>query len=92
MPKIHRDIIKEVSTEMGIPIEVVHRIYTHYWKYMKNVLQSVKLRKIKDENVDNTHISVHLTKIGRIGTTPHIIRKVNKQLGISKKKKYVQDK
>ena len=86
------DIIKEVSEELGLPTEVCRLAYRSSWKFIREKIESLPLKKdLTEEEFEELRPNFNLPSLGKLFVTKqnykakkkryHIIKELQKHYG-----------
>ena len=79
------DIISKVSQEMGLLPEVVDTAYKSYWKFIKQIIQSLPLKDdISEEDFTKLRTNFNIPSLGKLTCT------FDRMMGIKKRFKYIK--
>lgn len=79
------DIIGKVSQEMNIPPEVVDAAYKSYWKFIKQIIQSLPLKdNISEEEFAKLRTNFNIPSLGKMTCT------FDRMMGVKKRFKYIK--
>lgn len=67
----YKDILKEVSIELNIPLNTVNEVYKSYWSGIKKHISSLPLhgKPLTEEEFNNYRTSVCIKHIGKFVIT-----------------------
>ena len=83
----YSDIVKKVSEELNLPIEIVDKTYKAYWFCIKQSIQSLPLQDSLDYNRDQfaeLQTNFNIPSIGKLYTTYDRIQNLKKRYKILK--------
>ena len=83
----YSDIVKKVSEELNLPIEIVDKTYKAYWFCIKQSIQSLPLQDSLDYNKDQfakLQTNFNIPSIGKLCTTYDRIQNLKKKYKILK--------
>lgn len=81
----YSDIIGKVSQEMNIPPEVVDAAYKSYWKFIKQIIQSLPLKdNISEEEFAKLRTNFNIPSLGKMTCT------FDRMMGVKKRFKYIR--
>jgi len=76
----NQNVIKEVSIELNIPIEVVNFAYTSYWRFIKNKIKELPLKENLDEKAfSKLKTNFNIPSLGKLNCTYKRFLGKNKQ-------------
>lgn len=79
------DIIGKVSQEMNILPEVVDAAYKSYWKFIKQIIQSLPLKgNISEEEFAKLRTNFNIPSLGKMTCT------FDRMMGVKKRFKYIK--
>jgi DNA-binding transcriptional regulator YhcF (GntR family) len=89
--------IEKLAKELGLEPNTVKKVYSAYWLKIK---QHIEKQDIKNSNIEelsleefqNLRSSINISSLGKLYTSPDIIKKVKKRFEhIKKIKKFYED-
>lgn len=64
--KIYEGIIEKVAKEQNLPVTVVDRTYKAYWKFVRESLSSLPLKKaLTEEEFNALRTSINIPSLGK---------------------------
>ena len=70
-------VLDQVSNKLNLPKDFVDKVYKSYWLSIKEHIQSLPLKDIKDETVfNNLKININIPSIGKLYTTQERIENI----------------
>lgn len=67
---IYSEAIKQVSTELGLPPQVVKEAYESYWTYIRNNIKALPLKEdLSKEEFDKLRTNFNVPSIGKMSVT-----------------------
>ena len=79
------DIIGKVSSNTGIPVEVVNAAYKSYWRFIKETIQSLPLKNnIDEEEFAKLRTNFNIPSLGKLTCT------YDRMIGVKKRYKYIK--
>lgn len=70
-------VLDQVSNKLNLPKDFVDKVYKSYWLSIKEHIQSLPLKDIKDETVfNNLKININIPSIGKLYTTQERIQNI----------------
>lgn len=77
---INRQIMSEVSKELGYDEDVVEAVYRSQWLYIREKIEEIPIQNtMTKEDLDNYTLSFHVQKIGKFYTNYDRLVKIFKQ-------------
>lgn len=77
----NQEIINQVAKEFNIPPREVYKIWTAYWRFIKDSIQQLPLKEnITEEDFNKLQTSINLSSIG------HLTCSYRRMVNIKKKK------
>lgn len=66
----YSNIIKKVSEELNLPLEVVDRTYKSYWVFIKDTINSLPLKEdINEEEFTKLRTNFNIPSLGKLCVT-----------------------
>lgn len=82
---IYSEAIKQVSTELGLPPQVVKEAYESYWKFIRESIKSLPLKEdLTKEEFDKLRTNFNIPSIGKLSCT------YDRMMGVKKKFEYIK--
>lgn len=70
-------VLDQVSNKLNLPKDFVDKVYKSYWLSIKEHIQSLPLKDIKDEAIfNNLKININIPSIGKLYTTQERIQNI----------------
>lgn len=70
----------QVSKEVGLPTEVVSKVYRYYWKFIRDSIQSLPLKEdISEEDFNKLRTNFNIPSIGKLSCTYDRVRRVKER-------------
>lgn len=67
---IYSEAIKQVSTELGLPPQVVKEAYESYWTFIRNNIKALPLKEdLSREEFDKLRTNFNIPSIGKMSVT-----------------------
>lgn len=67
---IYSEAIKQVSTELGLPPQVVKEAYESYWTFIRNNIKALPLKEdLSKEEFDKLRTNFNIPSIGKMSVT-----------------------
>lgn len=67
---IYSEAIKQVSTELGLPPQVVKEAYESYWTFIRNNIKALPLKEdLNKEEFDKLRTNFNIPSIGKMSVT-----------------------
>lgn len=67
---IYSEAIKQVSTKLGLPPQVVKEAYESYWTYIRNNIKALPLKEdLSKEEFDKLRTNFNVPSIGKMSVT-----------------------
>ena len=67
---IYSEAIKQVSTELGLPPQVVKEAYESFWTYIRNNIKALPLKEdLSKEEFDKLRTNFNVPSIGKLSCT-----------------------
>lgn len=80
------EIIKKVSQEINVPLEIVDEAYKSYWKFIKQTIQSLPLKSnISEEEFSKLRTTFNLPSLGKL------VCNFNRLKGVKKRYQYIKN-
>ena len=80
-------VLDQVSNKLNLPKDFVDKVYKSYWLSIKEHIQSLPLKDIKDETVfNNLKININIPSIGKLYTTQERIQNIKENYNKYQKK------
>lgn len=77
---INRQIMSEVSKELGYDEDVVEAVYRSQWLYIREKIEEIPIQNtMTKKDLDNYTLSFHVQKIGKFYTNYDRLVKIFKQ-------------
>lgn len=81
----YSNIIKKVSEELNLPLEVVDRTYKSYWVFIKDTINSLPLKEdINEEEFAKLKTNFNIGSLGKLCVT------YKHYVGVKKKWEYLK--
>lgn len=81
----YKSIIKKVSEELNLPLEVVDKAYKAYWVFIKDTINSLPLKEnINEEEFTKLRTNFNIPSLGKLCVTWDRMLKVKKKFEILK--------
>lgn len=81
----YSNIIKKVSEELNLPLEVVDRTYKSYWVFIKDTINSLPLKEdINEEEFAKLKTNFNIESLGKLCVT------YKHYVGVKKKWEYLK--
>lgn len=81
---IYSEAIKQVSTELGLPPQVVKEAYESYWTFIRNNIKALPLKEdLSKEEFDKLRTNFNVPSLGKLSCT------YDRFIGIKKRLKYL---
>lgn len=81
----YKSIIKKVSEELNLPLEVVDKTYKAYWVFIKDTINSLPLKEnINEEEFTKLRTNFNIPSLGKLSCTYDRMLKVKKRFEILK--------
>lgn len=81
----YKSIIKKVSEELNLPLEVVDKAYKAYWVFIKDTINSLPLKEnINEEEFTKLRTNFNIPSLGKLSCTYDRMLKVKKRFEILK--------
>ena len=78
--RTNKDLIAKIGEEVGLPIEVVEKVYKAYWKYIRTMIEDL------DFSEDKLHsYSFNIPSIGKFYTDSNKVKKQKKRYAYNQK-------
>lgn len=83
---IHPEIIKQVSTELGIPPHVVREAYQSFWTFIRDNIRELPLKEdLSKEEFQKLRTNFNVPSIGKMSCTYDRMIGVKKRFELIKK-------
>lgn len=80
------EIIKKVSQEINVPLEIVDEAYKSYWKFIKQTIQSLPLKSnISEEEFSKLRTTFNLPSLGKL------VCNFDRLKGVKKRYQYIKN-
>ena len=67
---IYSEAIKQVSTELGLPPQVVKEAYESFWTFIRNNIKALPLKEdLSKEEFDKLRTNFNIPSIGKMSVT-----------------------
>lgn len=87
---IYSEALRQVSIELGIPVEVVKEAYESYWKFIRESIKSLPLKEdLTKEEFDKLRTNFNIPSIGKLSVTWERYVGKKKQWEVIKRMKHV---
>lgn len=81
---IYSEAIKQVSTELGLPPQVVKEAYESFWTFIRNNIKALPLKEdLSKEEFDKLRTNFNVPSLGKLSCT------YDRFIGIKKRLKYL---
>lgn len=82
----YKSIIKKVSEELNLPLEVVDKTYKSYWIFIKDTINSLPLKEnINEEEFTKLRTNFNIPSLGKLCVTWDRLMGCKKRFKIIKK-------
>lgn len=86
-------IINDLSTELGLPKNVILNTYKSYWNYIKNTISKIDFDSINSEQEYNkVKVNFNIPNLGKLGCSYDRMIKIKQQNKYKDEAKYKKDK
>lgn len=80
------DIVIKVSKELGLPPEVVDKIYKSYWMFVKQTIQALPLKEdLTSEDFKKLRTNFNIPSLGKLSCTYDRMNRVKEKFKHIKK-------
>ena len=80
------DIVIKVSKELGLPPEVVDKIYKSYWMFIKQTIQALPLKEdLTSEDFKKLRTNFNIPSLGKLSCTYDRMNRVKEKFKHIKK-------
>lgn len=80
-----KEILKQVSEELNIPYEVVNKVYSSYWKFIRSKIIELPLKEnLTKEEFEKLKVNFNLPSLGKLNCT------YKRLLGLKEKEKLMK--
>lgn len=80
-----KEILKQVSEELNIPYEVVNKVYSSYWKFIRSKIIDLPLKEnLTKEEFEKLKVNFNLPSLGKLNCT------YKRLLGLKEKEKLMK--
>ena len=79
MDKVIEKILKDTSTETGVSIEEVNKIYTEPYKIMRDTICKIDLNGKTEEDLDGIKSNFNMPKLFKLYVDKWLLNKINKK-------------
>lgn len=67
---VYDSIIRKVSEELGLPREVVDKVYKSYWKFIRETIKELPLKEdLSEEQFDRLRTNFNIPSLGKLSCT-----------------------
>lgn len=81
----YKSVIKKVSEELNLPLEVVDKAYKAYWVFIKDTINSLPLKEnINEKEFTKLRTNFNIPSLGKLCVTWDRMLKVKKRFEILK--------
>lgn len=81
---MYSEVIKQVSTELGLPPKVVKEAYESYWTFIRNNIKALPLKEdLSKEEFDKLRTNFNVPSLGKLSCT------YDRFIGIKKRLNYL---
>lgn len=88
-----KEIYKTVSKEVGLPPEVVEKVYKAFWLYIKYIIQNLPLKEdLTEEEFNKYRTNFNVPSLGKLYCTLDKYKGVKKRFDFIKKLRDVENK
>lgn len=82
---IYSEVIKQVSTELGLPPKVVKEAYESYWTFIRNNIKALPLKEdLSKEEFDKLRTNFNIPSIGKLSCT------YDRMIGVKKRFEHIR--
>lgn len=82
---IYSEAIKQVSTELGLPPQVVKEAYESYWTFIRNNIKALPLKEdLSKEEFDKLRTNFNIPSIGKLSCT------YDRMIGVKKRFEHIR--
>lgn len=90
---IYSDILKQVASELNLPLEVVKLAYESQWKFIRESIKALPLKQdLSEEEFNKLRTNFNVPSLGKLACTYKRYRGVKKQFKVFKELQNVQNK
>ena len=80
------DIVIKVSKELGLPPEVVDKVYKSYWMFIKQTIQALPLKEeLTTEDFEKLKTNFNIPSLGKLSCTYDRMNRVKEKFKHIKK-------
>lgn len=81
----YKDIIKQISEELNIPLEVVKLAYESYWEFIREHIKALPLKEdLSKEEFQELRTNFNIPSLGKLSCT------YDRMVGVKKRFKYIK--
>lgn len=82
----YQEIIQQVSEEINLPPIIVDKVYKSYWRFIRDTIQPLPLKKVKLEtDFNKLRTNFNIPSLGKLSVSWDRINKVNARFNYIKK-------
>jgi Na+/phosphate symporter len=89
------ETISKLSKEVGLPVDVVKKVYSTYWLTVREYLSSLPLKELDDniseEEFKKLRTSINIPSIGKLHCTYERFRRIKKHFEFIKELRRKKD-
>jgi hypothetical protein len=79
------EVIENLSKELGLPVDIISKTYSTYWRTIKKHIESIPLKEsgienLSDEEFKNLKTNINIPSLGKMYVTKDKVIKAKKQL------------
>lgn len=90
---IYQGAIQYVSTELGLPPEVVKKAYESHWKFIRETIQALPLKSdLNEQEFSKLRTNFNIPSLGKLACTYQRYIGMKKQYKVFKELQNVQNK
>lgn len=85
---ISKEVLKKISTELGLEEYVVEKVWLSYWKFIKETLSNLPdMDKVTKEEFDELRTNFNIPSIGKLYSSFDKVEKISKHRKTKKLRK-----
>lgn len=77
---VNKDILGKVAEDVGLPVDVVRKVYKAYWRFIKDSIEALPLRdNLSEEEFNKLKTNINVPSLGKFTCTFDRYQRVNKR-------------
>ena len=82
----YKDLITQISKELGLPYKVVDKVYKSYWRFIRDTIQNLPLKEnLTEEDFQKLRTNFNIPSLGKLSCTYDRVK------GVKERYKYIRN-